>query len=284
MSNVRIVADSGCDLPLAVVDKYAITIVPVFVRFGQEMVSSDDLTNDGFWQRAELLPEGPGTSSPPPGTFYKAFQRLVDAGHEVVCLTLPGKHSGTYNAAWLAAQDFGEKVRVIDTGSFSLGMGLQVVAAAREAIAGKSADLIQRTIENLRERTSIIFVLDTLEWVRRGGRLDRIIPLVDKVARTLRVKPVLEMCNGEFRLVSVARSTRSALQRLEDEVRERLPVQDMAAVYTRGCAAAGELADRIAGLAGVSRSEVILAEVGPAFAAHAGPNALGAAIVRLTKK
>ncbi len=280
MSNVRIVADSGCDLPLALVDQYAITIVPVFVRFGQEVVSSENLTNEQFWQRAERLPEGPGTSSPASGTFYKVFQKLVDAGHEVVCLTLPGKHSGTYNAAWLAAQDFGEKVRVVDTGSFSLGMGLQVLVAAKEAIAGKSAELIQRTIENVRERTSVIFVLDTLEWVRRGGRLDRILPLIDKVARTLKVKPVLEMCNGEFHLVSIARSTRSALQRLEDEVRDRLPVQDMAAVYTRGCSAAGELADRIAGLAGVSRAEVILAEVGPAFAAHAGPNALGAAVVR----
>ncbi len=280
MPNVRIVADSGCDLPPALVDQYDITIVPVYVRFGQEMVSSDALTNDDFWQRVERMPEGPGTSSPPPGTFYRAFQKLVDAGHEVVCLTLPGKHSGTYNAAWLAAQDFGEKVRVVDSGSFSLGMGLQVLVAAKEAVAGRSAELIQRTIESLRERTSIFFVLDTLEWVRRGGRLDRIIPLVDKVARTLKVKPVLEMCNGEFRLVSIARSTRSALQRLEDEVCERLPVQELAAVYTRGCVAATELADRIAGLAGVNRTEVILAEVGPAFAAHAGPNALGAAIVR----
>ena len=280
MPNVRIVADSGCDLPLALVDQYDITIVPVWVRFGQVMVSSDNLTNNDFWQRVERLPEGPGTSSPPPGAFYKVFQKLVDAGHEVICLTLTGKHSGTYNAAWLAAQDFGQKVRVVDTGSFSLGMGLQVLAAAKEAVAGRSADLIQRTIENLRERTSVFFVLDTLEWVHRGGRLDRIIPLVDKVTRTLKVKPVLEISNGEFRLVSITRSTRGALQRLEDEVRERLPVQDVAAVYTRGCAAAGELADRVSSLAGVSRTEVILAEVGPAFAVHAGPNALGAAIVR----
>lgn len=280
MPKVRIVADSGCDLPAALVDQYGITIVPVFVRFGEEMISSDNLSSDEFWKRAQKSPQGPGTSSPAPGTFYKAFQKLVDAGHDVVCLTLPGKHSGTYNAAWLAAQDFGEKVRVIDTGSFSLGMGLQVLVAAKEAVAGSSAEIIQRTIENLRERTSIIFVLDTLEWVRRGGRLDRIIPLVDKVARTLRVKPVLEMCNGEFKLVAIARSTRSALQRLEDEVRERLPVQDLAAAYTRGCEVATELAERIASLAGIQTIEVLTVEAGPAFAAHAGPNAVGAAIIR----
>ncbi len=280
MPIVRIVADSGCDLPLPLVDQYGITLVPVYVRFGQEMISSDDLSNDDFWRRAEQSPEPPGTSSPPPGTFYNVFQTHVDAGHDVVCLTLPGKHSGTYNAAWLAAQDFGERVRVVDTGSFSVGMGLQVLAAAKEALAGKSADFIQHMIESLREQTSVFFVLDTLEWVRRGGRLDRVIPLVDKVARTLKVKPVLEMCNGEFKLVAVARSTRSALQRLEDEVRERLPVQGLAAAYTRGCEAAAELADRIATLAGLHPAEVLAIEVGPAFAAHAGPNAIGAAIIR----
>jgi DegV family protein with EDD domain len=280
MPNVRIVADSGCDLPASLADQYAITIVPVLVRFGDEMISSDDLTNDEFWQRARQSAQAPGTSSPAPGTFYQVFEKLVDAGNDVVCLTLPGKHSGTYNAAWLAAQDFGEKVRVIDTGSFSLGMGLQVLVAAKEAIAGSSAEFIQRTVESLRERTSIIFVLDTLEWVRRGGRLDRIIPLVDRVARTLRVKPVLEMSNGEFKLVAVARSTRSALQRLEDEVRERLPVEDLAAAYTRGCEVANELAERIAALAGIHGMEVLTVEAGPAFAAHAGPNAVGAAFIR----
>lgn len=280
MPSVRIVADSGCDLPAALVDQYSITIVPVYVRFGQDMISSDDLTNDEFWRRAGQAPEPPGTSSPPPGTFYKVFQNHVDAGHDVVCLTLPGKHSGTYNAAWLAAQDFGERVRVVDTGSFSLGMGLQVLTAAKEAVAGKSAEVIQRMIESLREQTSVFFVLDTLEWVRRGGRLDRVIPLIDKVARTLKVKPVLEMCNGEFRLVGVARSTRSALQRLEDEVRERLPVQQLAAAYTRGYEAAAELAERIAMLAGLHPFEVLTVEVGPAFAAHAGPNGVAAIVVR----
>ena len=280
MNSVRIVADSGCDLSPALADAYKITIIPVFVRFGQEMVPSDHLTNDEFWQRVENSGDPPGTSSPPPGTFLHAFQKLVDAGHDVVCLTLPGKHSGTYNAAWLAAEEFGDRVRVVDTGSFSLGMGLQVLEVARQALAGRSAEFIQRTAESLRARTSIIFVLDTLEWVRRGGRLDLIIPLIDRVARTLRVKPILEMSNGEFRLVGVTRSTRSALQRLEDELRTRLPVDGVAAAYTRGCEVASELASRMAELLNRSEEEILVAEAGPAFAAHAGPNAVGAAVIR----
>ncbi len=280
MNSVRIVADSGCDLPANLVELYQITIVPVFVRFGQESISSDELTNEEFWRRASTGKDLPGTSSPAPGTFHRVFQALVAAGHDVVCLTLPGKHSGTYNAAWLAAEDFGERVRVVDTGSFSLGMGLQVLAAAREALAGRSADLVQRTVESLRERTSVIFVLDTLEWVRRGGRLDRILPLVDRVARTLRVRPVLEMCNGEFRLLTITRSTHSALQKLEEEVRNRLPVESFAAVYTRGCEVAADLVDWVARLTNRPANEVLVIEAGAAFAAHAGPKALGAAIIR----
>jgi DegV family protein with EDD domain len=280
MNSVRIVADSGCDLSPELADEYQITIIPVFVRFGQEMVPSDHLTNDEFWQRAANSGEPPGTSSPAPGTFLQAFQKLIDAGHDVVCLTLPGKHSGTFNAAWLAAEEFGDRVRVVDTGSFSLGMGLQVLEVARQALAGRSAEFIQRTAESLRARTSIIFVLDTLEWVRRGGRLDLIIPLIDRVARTLRVKPILEMIDGEFRLVGVTRSTRSALQRLEDELRTRLPVDGVAAAYTRGCEVASELASRMAELLNRSEEEILVAEAGPAFAAHAGPNAVGAAVIR----
>lgn len=280
MRSVRIVADSGCDLPPALADQYQITIVPVLVRFGQEMIASDTLTNEEFWQRASSSGQAPGTSSPAPGTFYRAFQKLVAAGYDVICMTLPGKHSGTYNAALLAAQDFGDRVRVLDTGSFSLGMGLQVLAAAKEALAGRSADFIQQVVENLRERTSIIFVLDTLEWVRRGGRLDRIIPLIDRAARMLRVKPVLEMCNGEFRLVTITRSTRNALQKLEEEVRSRLPVAALAAAYTRGCDAVAELVARIASVANQAANDIIVVEAGPAFAAHAGPGALGAAFIR----
>ena len=280
MNSVRIVADSGCDLSPTLLDQYQITLVPVLVRFGQEVIASNDLSNEEFWARFARTAQIPGTTSPPPGAFQRAFQQLVDAGHDVVCLTLPCKHSGTYNAAWLAAQEFGERVRVVDTGSFSLGMGVQVLAAAKDAMAGRSAEAIQGMIEGLRARTSVIFGLDTLEWVRRGGRLDRIMPLIDKVASALRIKPIVEMCNGEFRLVAITRSTKGMLQRMEDEVRSRLPVEAVAAVYTRGREVATELVTRLYEYLHLAPADVLCVEAGPAFAAHAGPNALGAIVVR----
>lgn len=280
MNSVRIVADSGCDLPPMTIVQLGITIVPVYVRFGQEMIPSSDLSTAEFWERAEHSPVAPGTSSPPPGAFYQVFEKLVAAGHDVVCLTLPARHSGTFNAAWAAAQEFGERVRVVDTGSFSLGMGLQVLAAAKEALSGRSAEVIQQMLEDVRKRTSIIFALDTLEWVRRGGRLDRLMPLIERIASALRVKPIVEMADGDFRFVGVARSTRGALQRIEEELRSRLPVETVAAAYTRGCEVANDLVAYLSGLVNVSPAEIIAVEAGPAFAAHAGPKAMGAAVIR----
>ena len=181
MNSVRIVADSGCDLPPALAEKYQITIIPVLVRFGQEMVPSDQLTNDEFWQRVANSSEPPGTSSAAPGKFLHAFQELVDVGHDVVCLTLPGKHSGTFNAAVAGRQGVRRSCACGGHGLIFAGHGVQALEVARQALAGRSVDFVQRTAESLRTRTSIIFVLDTLEWVRRGGRLDLIIPLIDRV-------------------------------------------------------------------------------------------------------
>ena len=281
MNSVRIVADSGCDLTLELVSRYEITVVPCFVRFGQDMVSDATMGVEEFWRRAAKLEDAPGTAAPPPGAFQMAYQRLISAGHDVLCLTLPKQHSAVYNSAWLGAQEFGpDQVRVVDSRSISLGMGVQVIEAAKRALSGASLEVVQRAVENLRDRTSVIFVLDTLEWVRRGGRLDRMMPLIEKLARTFHVKPIVEMVDGDLRLLGVARSYKGALSRLEEEVCSRLPVEILATVYTRGRDAATDLVGRLAGMINVAPADIMLQEVGPVFATHAGPNALGAIVVR----
>jgi DegV family protein with EDD domain len=280
MKSVCVVADDGCDLSPALAAEYQVEIVPVFIRFGEEIVSSQDLSLAEFWARAAVSPRPPGTTAAGPGAFYEAFRKLVSKGYDVVCLTLPSLHSTSFNSAWVAAQEFGERVRVVDSRSFSVGMGLQVIRAAQDALAGYGAEAIQATLEDLRERTSIFFALDTMEWVRRGGRLARVLPVVDRIARTLSVKPVIEFCNGDFRLIGVTRSAQGALQRIEDEVSARIPLEAAAAAYTRGCQTASDLAGRLAGLVELKHGELMLAEAGAAFAVHAGPRALGAAVIR----
>jgi DegV family protein with EDD domain len=280
MGAVRVVADWGCDISPAEADRLGITLIPVFVSFGSETVSSDLLSSDDFWARVKRAGVPPTTAAPSPGAFQEAFRRLVNAGHDVVCLTLPSRHSSTFNSAWVGAQEFGDRVRVVDSGSLSLGMGLLVLRAAQDALAGHSAETIQRALENLRERTSVLFVLDTVEWARRGGRLERLLPLVDRAARTLNVKPIVELTNGEFRLVGIVRSTRGALQRIQDELRSRMPLEELAAAYTRGREAVGDLAGPLSAASGRAPEEIMVIEAGPVFAAHAGPGAIGAVFIR----
>jgi DegV family protein with EDD domain len=192
------------------------------------------------------------------------------------CVDAPGSYS-TFNSAWL--RRFQQRVQVVDSRSFSFEHGM-MISAARDALAGCSAGAIQMMLEDLRARTSVIFALDTLEWVRRGGRLARLLPLVDRAARTLSVKPVIEFHNGEFHLLGATRSAQGALQRIEDEVRARIPVQAVAAAYTRGCQTASEMAARLASLVELHQDEILITEAGAVFAVHAGPRALGAALIR----
>jgi DegV family protein with EDD domain len=280
MSSVRIDADAGCDLSPDLATRYGVEIVPVFVRFGEEIVSSQELSLGEFWDRAARFSQPPGTSAAGPGIFYDTFDRLVAANHDVVCLTLPGSYSTSFNSAWVAAKEFDGRVRIVDSRSFSLGMGLLVIRAAQYALVGSGAEAIQTMLENACDRTSVIFALDTLEWVRRGGRLARMLPLVDRITRTLNVKPVLEFRNGEFRLLGAARTAQGVVQRIEDEVRARIPVNAAAAAYTRGCQTASDLVSRLAGFIEIQQGGILCAEAGVIFAVHAGPRALGAAVIR----
>jgi DegV family protein with EDD domain len=280
MNTVRIVADSGCDISPELAAQYDITVVPCYVQFGQETVSDADLPLEEFWRRVAHLTQAPGTAAPPPNGFQQVFYRLVSAGHDVICLTLPSKHSGAFNSAWVAAQEFGQRVRVIDSRSITVGMGLQVLAAARQALTGAGADAIQHTVESLRDRISVIFVLDTLEWVRHGGRIDHLMPFIEKLARTFQIKPVVELVDGDLRLVGVTRSYRGALARIEDEVRARLPIETVATAYVRSWEAAKDLTAHLAALLNEAPECILSQEAGPVFAIHAGPNALGAVVVR----
>ena len=112
------------------------------------------------------------------------------------------------------------------------------------------------------------------------GRIDRLLPLIDRVARTFHVKPVMVLSNGDLGLLGITRSYRNALQRIEDEVRSRLPVETICTAYTCSLSAATELATRLSHLGSASAGELELMEAGPVFAAHAGPNAVGAALIR----
>lgn len=276
---VHIVTDSGCDLPTAIIETLKITVVPLIVRFGSEVYQDGQLSREEFWNKATSAPPYPQTSQPSIGAFEETFERLTADGSSVVCLTITGKHSGTYNTAWAASQRFPGLVHVIDTASLSLGQGLQVLAAARAAAAGRIAEEIVALITDLRQRVKLFILLDTIEYLRRGGRADGLIPILDRMVRALHVKPLLTLVDGRLSPLTLARSHSHGLARLKQEIERLMPVEHLAVVHSRFAEAATDIAQKLAQLTGLSSSDLLVVETGPVLASHAGPKVIGVAAV-----
>lgn len=271
---LRIVTDSSCDLPGELLERFKIAVVPLVVSFGTESYFDLDLSPEAFWEKAADL-AAPRTSQPSPGVFEEIFAELVEQGKQVICVTLTGKHSGTADTAGLAARRFGEVVRVFDSHSLSLGVGFQVWEAARAAAAGCSMEEVIALLEDLRSRVRVMVVLDTLESVRRGGRADGFISIVDRMTRMLRIKPIVGFEEGRLQLLGIARSFRSALDRVLEMVEEVEALEHLGVVHARNREKAEALADRLAERTGFPRAEVLVREAGAVVASHAGSGAMG---------
>jgi DegV family protein with EDD domain len=271
---VRIVTDSSCDLPRRLVEWLKISVVSLVVRFGAEVYEDTALSVEEFWRKAASLCH-PQTSQPSVGAFEEAFERLVAQGKQVLCLTITGKHSGTFNAARLAAQRFGENVRVFDSLSLSLGLGVQVLEAAQAAGAGRSMQEILALLEDLRGRMRLAILLDTLENLRLGGRADGFIGIAERMTRTLDIKTIINVVDGQLRLLGAARSFKGGLRRLRDMIESLGPLEHLAVVHTRGQALADELADRLAERTGFPRERIWVRETGAALGTHGGRGVIG---------
>jgi DegV family protein with EDD domain len=272
--SIAVVTDSSCDLPDRLLEEFGIEVVPLGVHFGAEIYNDGDLTADEFWEKA-AGPHPPQTSQPALGTFEEAFSRLVDKGKQVLCVTVTGKHSGTFNVAQLAAQRFGDAVNVFDSFSFSLGLGIQALSAAQAARAGRSAQEILSMLENLRDRMPLLVVLDTLENLRRGGRADAFIAVADRMARALNIKIITNVVEGQLRLLGAARSFRSALRRVLDQVEAVGAVEHLAVVHTRNQEMAERVAKQLAERTGFSLDRIWVRETGAVLSSHAGPGVIG---------
>lgn len=271
---VGVVTDSSCDLPKQLLERFRIAVVPLVVRFGSDELDDGDLSADEFWEKSSG-PDHPQTSQPSVGAFEDAFSRLVEQGRQVLCLTVTSAYSGTFNAAMLAAKRFGDAVRVRDSRAFSLGLGLQALVGAQLAQAGSSMEEIVARLTDIRERTRIVLVLDTLENLRRGGRANLLVAAVERMAKVLDIKPVINLVDGELRLMGAARSFGRGLRRLRKWVESLGPVEYLAVVHTRQWEMAEELANRLAQITDLPRERIWVRETGPALASHGGPGIVG---------
>jgi DegV family protein with EDD domain len=270
---VRVVTDSACDLPVARAEELGIEIVPLTIRFGsEEFVDRVELTNEQFWQKVATSDVLPETAAPSAGAFEETFRRLADEGADgIVCINLSSRLSATMQSAQLAAKALKGTVpvEVVDSLSVSMGLGLQCINAVRLANEGADLDRIARAAEDLALRTRLYGTLDTLEHLKRGGRIGAAQALLGGM---LSVKPVIEVRDGEVAEAGKVRTRSKSLALLADKVAQaKNPTQ----VFVFD-AQAPDIDDLVKLLEpSVSRDEIEFGTIGPVIGTHAGPRTIG---------
>ncbi|MBA2478684.1 MAG: DegV family protein [Sporichthyaceae bacterium] len=276
-ASVAVVTDSSADLSAELVGDLEIAVVPLRVVIGGmqylegEEIGAEDVTE------AMRTKVAVTTSRPSPQAFLATYARLVDAGFDaVVSVHLSAEVSGTYDSAVLAAAESPAPVEVVDTRTLALGLGFAVRAAARTAAIGGSVVEVAAAARDVAAASRSLFYVDTLEYLRRGGRLSAARALLGSA---LAVKPILHVAEGRIELLEKVRTSSRARARLADlavETAGDRPV-DLAVQHLAAASRAGELADQLSARIPAA-GEVIVREVGAAVGAHVGPGMVAVVI------
>ena len=211
---IQIVVDSTADMRPEVAAKVA--IVPLSVQFGEKTyVSGVDITPSQFYEMLSESDVLPTTSQPAPFMFEEAFEKAVSEGHEVICLTCSGKLSGTHQSANIAAAEFEGKVHVVDSNTIALGLGIMAEYAVGLAEQNVSAAEILDKLKEKREKVRLLALVDTLEYLKKGGRISSAVALAGGL---LNIKPVISVNDGEIKLLGKARGVRQGNTLLNQEI------------------------------------------------------------------
>ena len=275
MNSVQIVTDSSCDLPEDLITQLGIGIVPLKIRFGQtEFVDRIELTTDQFWEKCRETDELPSTAAPAPGAFIAEFQRAADEGAPgVVAIVLSGELSATIEAAQQAAREVEGNidVRVVDSRTVTLGLGAVVVAAAQAAKRGANIDEVSNIAADSASRTHVHAALDTLENLRKGGRIGAAGSLLGSM---LSIKPLIEVRDGVVEPAGKQRTRTKALSYLVKVVEEHAQQIESIYVTHAACDDVDSFVQRIQSLV---ETDVLVGQVGPVVGAHAGIGTIGVA-------
>lgn len=280
-SRVRIVTDSTADIPPELRERYGIVTVPLTVQFGTDVYQDGiDLTPEEFFAKQEAGPY-PTTAQPPVGAFEEAYRRLQSEGAAGVCAVIfSSKLSGTYNSAQLAAHNLAEEfpVQAVDTLSASMGVGYLAMEAAKLAETGASLDAVCERVRTLMPEVEVLFVVETLKWLERGGRINKAKSLLGSV---LSIKPLLRLHDGALEPFQQPRTRNRAIDAMIEWIKT---FPDPAGVTlfhdgTPGTHAEVEaIKDRIAAF--IPRERILITHYGTIYAVHLGPRGTGAIVLK----
>jgi fatty acid kinase fatty acid binding subunit len=273
-----IVTDSTCDLPASLIEEHGIEVVPcLLIVDGVEYLDGEGLSRDEFYRRLPALKRAPTTAAPSIGEFARRYQKLLDAGCEhVLSIHAAGPLTSILGTAQQAAKEFEGRVTTVDSLSLSLGLGFQVLAAAEAAEEGLEA--ARSAIESTRMRLHVFAALDTLEYVRRSGRVPAAITVLGGM---LSIKPVIELTGGQVKTIGAVRTTRQANERMLSFMRQGGKLQRLAVLHTGVEKRARDFLQTV--MMEMNRSmprDILLVNVTTVIGTHVGPNGLGFAAVR----
>jgi DegV family protein with EDD domain len=272
-----IVADTTCGLPLQLLEERCIPLIPQIITFGEQSYHDDrDLDTATFLSKLKASSTLPKTSAPEPSLYYPVFAEARKKSESVIVVAPTGKASGTIRSAEIAAQDFpGVDIRVVDTQTVSCNLGSLVLVADDMAKAGKSTDEIVAKLHDMIPRGRIYFLVDTLEYLAKGGRIGGAKKLL---AELLEIKPILQVKDGQVEAFEQQRTKRRALARLVEVVVESCNGGDEAHLCVLQVEAeqTGEVQALVEELKSkVPVSHIPIYELPPAIVVHAGPRAMG---------
>lgn len=271
-----IVTDSTADLSVELQQANGITVVPLNVHFGQESYRDRvDISPDKFMAKMSETDRLPTTSQPSVGQFEEAFRACIGTYSGIVCPVISSRLSGTCQSATLAAAAVAGEidVQVVDTLSVSGGLGLQAIHAARLANAGQTADQIATTLRAETYRHHIVFFVETLEHIRRGGRIGKAAQYLGSI---LQLKPLLRVEEGQIVPFERTRTRSKAIAALISFTREFDSIDDATVLYNTTPEDAEALAAQIASVMRVDSVPTV--QVGPVVSTHVGPGILGVAL------
>ncbi|HSM64711.1 MAG TPA: DegV family protein [Ilumatobacteraceae bacterium] len=276
---VVIVTDSACDLPAAVADELGIVIVPLTIRFGdEEFVDRSELTTAEFWSRCVNSPTLPETAAPAPGQFEQAYRDAAASGAtSVLVVSLSAALSATMQSAQLAARTIADDdtidldVRVVDSRTITLGLGTIALACARAAREGATIDDVEALAIDLVDRTRVFGALDTLDNLKKGGRIGNAKALL---ATALSIKPIIEVTGGVVEQAGKQRTRSNALSYLVDKVSSYGDGIENLAVLHADCSDVDLFVEM---LAPHYPGEIVVGEIGPVIGTHGGRGTIGVA-------
>jgi len=283
MGNIKIITDSTADVPKHFAEELNITVVPLMVYFGDEAYRDwYDLSSEAFFAKLKESNIMPTTSQVTPAAFEEVFRKEAKQNDTIICFTISSKASGTYQSALIARnivmEECGVDIEVIDSMSFSYGYGLAVVEAARMAKAGKSKAEIMERANYLLEHTDTYFIVDTLEYLQKGGRINMASAVIGSI---LNIKPVLGIKEGLVKPIDKIRGSKRVIPKMVEIIKNNgydIKGKTLAMAH-------GAIPDKLEELKQAIQEQFQpagfeIAEVGCVVGAHSGPGVIGAFFIR----